>query len=329
MKATSNRRTAKALGFEIAQHARNRLALALVVFFIPAWVTLVGKLLPEQEIAYRSSALDATLMVPSNRLATISGVINAVTLIVGFMMFSAVRRFGDFDRRLVQAGYSRVSLLLAKLAVLLLVSTLVAAYATAVMTALWTPEQVWLLALGLLVSALTYGGMGIVLGIVLPTELAGMFVIIMISLVDVIVQNPVINPAADGGFLKFMPTYGATQSSVAAGFTDQPAATHALIGLAWLTTFSAISILAFYLRTRNHTTHDPHPDIPTRTPSIVTLTTGPDGTLEIRSTAGPILLCTHGSTPIPTPTPPRDPHPPPTHRPNGQSPEPSPNSSHP
>jgi hypothetical protein len=31
----------KAVVFEVSQHARNRLALALVVFFIPSWLGLV------------------------------------------------------------------------------------------------------------------------------------------------------------------------------------------------------------------------------------------------------------------------------------------------
>lgn len=48
----------------------------------------------------------------------ISGAMNAVTPIVGFMMFSAVRRSSDFDRRLVLAGYTRSALLVAELVAL-------------------------------------------------------------------------------------------------------------------------------------------------------------------------------------------------------------------
>ncbi len=293
VRAASNRRTAKAIGFEISQHVRNRLALVLVVFFIPTWIVLVEKLLPDQPIAYRSDVVGDVLMVPSNRLATISGAINAVTLIVGFMMFAAMRRSGDFDQRLVLAGYSRVSLLLAKLTALLLTSGLVALYATGVMTLLWDPRQWGPLALGLLVSALTYGGMGIVLALVLPTELAGMFMIIMISLVDVIVQNPVINQSADQGIVKFMPTYGAMQASAAAAFTDRAAIGYAVIGTLWLAGFALVSVIAFCVRTRDHAKHDPVPDTPTSIPAVVTVTTRADGSLEVRAVSGPVLLCSH------------------------------------
>lgn len=36
----------KGIAFEIAQHARNRLALGLVVFFIPFWLALVSSIIP-------------------------------------------------------------------------------------------------------------------------------------------------------------------------------------------------------------------------------------------------------------------------------------------
>lgn len=294
MTSMVNGRTAKAIGFELAQHGRNHLALGLVVFFIPAWITLVKALLPTEPISYHSDVVGGVLEVPSNQLATISGAINAVTLIVGFMMFSTVRRSGDFDQRLVLAGYSRVCLLLAKSTALTFTSGLVALYATFVMTVHWDPRQPWLLALGLFVSALTYGGMGVVLGLVLPTELAGMFMIIMISLVDVIVQNPVINPTSNQALVRFMPTYGAMQACAAAAFTDTAAVRFALIGLLWLAAFGSVAAFAFYVRTKDHAKHDPPPDTSMVSPASVTVATNADGTLDVRAVSGNVMLCTHG-----------------------------------
>ncbi|MFJ6671220.1 hypothetical protein ACIQMJ_08960 [Actinosynnema sp. NPDC091369] len=90
---------AMAVGFDLAQHARNRLALALVVFFIPAWIGVVRAVLPDRPVVYHSEVAGRALSVRADELITISGAINAVTLIVGFMMFTAVRRSGDFDQR--------------------------------------------------------------------------------------------------------------------------------------------------------------------------------------------------------------------------------------
>jgi hypothetical protein len=282
----------KAVVFDIAQHSRNRLALALVVFFIPAWIGLVKAVLPDRRVEFHSKVAGRALSVPADELITISGAINAVTLIVGFMMFAAVRRSGEFDQRLVLAGYPKSSMLLAKLAGLLLVSGVVAAYAAAVMTLHWEPRQVWLIGVSLFVSGLTYGGMGFVLGLVLSTELSGMFVIIMVSLVEVMLQNPVTNPSSDQSIVRFVPTFGAMQAGTTAGFTDQASLGYSLLGLLWLTAFGTISATAFHRRTKDHARHDDTAAAGLAAdPAVVTLTTRADGTLEVRSTTGPVVLC--------------------------------------
>ncbi|MEJ2859465.1 MULTISPECIES: ABC transporter permease [unclassified Saccharothrix] len=283
----------KAVLFEVSQHARNRLALALVVFFIPSWLGLVKGIIPSRPVDFHSAVADRVLTVPANQLAMISGAINAVTLIIGFMMFAAVRRSSDFDQRLVLAGYSRPCLLTAKLVALVVISGAVAAYAGVLMTLFWDPLHPWLLGFSLFMSGLTYGGMGIVLGLVLSTELAGMFVIIMISLVDVMVQNPVINPSSNQDVVRFLPTYGAMQTGAAAGFTDQGTAAYASIGLLWLAGFGCVGMAAFYLRTKDHARHAPDPEPRTSTPAVVTVAVRADGTLEVRSTSGPVVVCSH------------------------------------
>ncbi|WP_158853686.1 ABC transporter permease [Saccharothrix deserti] len=281
----------KAVAFDIAQHSRNRLALALVVFFIPAWIGLVKAVLPDRQVDYHSEVAKKALSVPADELITISGAINAVTLIVGFMMFAAVRRSGEFDRRLVLAGYPTSSLLVAKLAGLLLISGAVASYAAAVMTLHWDPRQVWLIGFSLFISGLTYGGMGFVLGLVLSTELSGMFVIIMVSLVEVMLQNPVTNPSSDQSVVRFVPTYGAMQAGTTAGFTDQASLGYSLLGLLWLAAFGSIAVTAFHRRTKDHARRDTEADGRATTPAVVTLTTRVDGSLEVHSTTGPVVLC--------------------------------------
>ncbi|SES06822.1 hypothetical protein SAMN05216188_1219 [Lentzea xinjiangensis] len=277
----------RGIGFEIAQHCRNRLALALVVFFIPSWTGLVCAIIPAEPIGFHSWVLDSVLRVDANELAMITGGINAVTLIVGFMMFASVRRSGDFDQRLVLAGYPRWCLLLAKAVALLLVSALVAVYAGVVMTVFWDPVQPWLLGFGLFVGGLTYGGLGIVLGLVLSSELAGMFVIIMISLVDAMVQNPITNPSSDLDFMRYLLAYGAMQAGAVAGFTDRGALGHALVGVAWLVLFAVIGFAAFHRRTRDHARHAPAAG----EPAAVTVTRQADGSIAVRSFTGPVVLC--------------------------------------
>jgi hypothetical protein len=253
---------------------------------------VVHVVLPGRPIEFHSAVVDRAVTVAADQLALISGAINAVTLIVGFMMFTAVRRSNDFDQRLVLAGYSRPCLLLAKLVALFLVAAVVSVYAAVVMTFFCDPHSTGALGLSLFASALTYGGLGVVLGLALSTELAGMFVIIMTSLVDVMVQNPVINPAENTGVLRFLPTYGAMQSGVAATFTDGGSAAHLLLGPLWFLVFALLALAAFHRRTRNRAEHTELVPADVTT-AVVTLTSRPDGSIVLESRSGPVVVCSH------------------------------------
>ncbi|GAB2997638.1 ABC transporter permease [Amycolatopsis acidiphila] len=277
----------KAIGFEAAQHARNRLALTLVVFFIPVWLAIVRAIIPGHPIEYQSRIAPAPVTVDASRLALISADINAVTLIIGFMLFAAVRRSREFDQRLVLAGYSRPCLLLAKLIALVLVSIVVGCYATIVLSMFADPQQPGLLFASLLSGGLVYGGLGIALGVAVSTELGGMFVIIMVSLVDVMVQNPVINPGKNQTVLQFLPTYGPMQSAVAATFTGGGSFGYLMLGPLWLLVFAAFGLAAFYLRTKDHTQHTAE-----LTGAAVTIRLRGDGTFEVESRSGPVVVHT-------------------------------------
>ncbi|MEV0415135.1 hypothetical protein AB0I68_31155 [Streptomyces sp. NPDC050448] len=95
-----------------------------------------------------------------------------------------------FDRRLALAGFSRAHLPVSKVTAMTAACALSAAYATAVVCWYWDPVQPVLLALALFTAALSYGGIGILLGAFLRNELAGLFVIIMASLLDTMLQTP-------------------------------------------------------------------------------------------------------------------------------------------
>ncbi|GAB3578644.1 hypothetical protein GCM10027445_46070 [Amycolatopsis endophytica] len=286
----------KAVAFEVTQHARNRLALLLVLFFIPCWLAIVRTVIPSRPVEYQSRIAPSPVTVDASELALISGALNALTLIIGFMLFASVRRSREFDQRLVLAGYPRPVLLLAKLTGLVLVAILVSGYATVVMTFYTDPRSSGLLFLSLLSAGLTYGGLGVALGVAVPTELAGMFVIIMVSLVDVMVQNPVINPGKDQAVLRFLPTYGPMQSGVAATFTDGGSFGYLMLGPAWLVVFAAFGFVAFALRTKDHSRHaasgSGEPEA-----AVVTVRLRQDGTLEVASRRGPVMVCTEAAAP--------------------------------
>lgn len=241
-----------ALRFALIEQARNGLALLMVVLFVPLWTTLAFTVVARTPLRFRIRAVGRTVVMDGNILVQINGALQALSLVIAFMMFVATARSALFDQRLVRAGLPRSCLALAKCATLVLVAALVAAYTTAWMHWFWRPEQPLMLAAGMFTGALVYGGIGIVLAAVLRSELAGMFLTIMISSIDLVLQNPLINPDADSPVVRFLPAYGAVQTSVAAGGLDVVPAGCLLLGTGWAVAMAALGTAAFMARTRTH-----------------------------------------------------------------------------
>ncbi len=179
------------------------------------------------------------------------GALNAVTLIIGFMMFAASFTGGHFDRRLALAGYPRTHLVLAKLTSLALASAAVAAYATALTCTFWTPEQPALLAAALFCAGITYGALGVAFGSLPRREVEGMFAIVMTSVIDLALQNPLYSSSSDGSVVRWLPSYGAMQAATGAGFSATPLPKYLAIQAGWFTAAALVALLAFHMRTRN------------------------------------------------------------------------------
>ncbi|GAA3883861.1 hypothetical protein GCM10023084_40940 [Streptomyces lacrimifluminis] len=244
-------RFALATGFALIEHGRNRFAMVLVTLFVPLWTTLAFVAMPDTPAHMRLRATGETLAPHGNELTELSGALNAVTLITGFMMFAATFSGNSFDRRLAMAGYPRAHLVLAKVTALALISAAVAAYATAVTCLAWTPRQPLLLAAALFGAGLTYGALGVGFGSVLHREVEGMFAIVMTSIIDLALQNPVTSSGADNPLTRYLPSYGAMQASTAAGFSTSPVPRHLAIQFTWFAGAALIALVGFRRSTRS------------------------------------------------------------------------------
>lgn len=234
----------------LIEQARNRTALLLLVAFVPIWYGLMLLIIPPDAVAFRFRVTGQFMQVNGQRLSLITAGLNAITLISGFILFSATRRGLAFDRRLVLAGYPRRTLLAAKLTALTVVSAAVALYASVILLAFWRPSGLLLLFAGFCGGALIYAAFGLLLGVLVRGELEGFFLVIMLSLMDSFLQNPIGNPAANKDVLAFFPTFAPTQIAVAGGFTALVPGRFLLITLAWAAAFAVLGALIFCLRTR-------------------------------------------------------------------------------
>ena len=243
--------------YTLVEQARNRLALGLLVVFMPVWNFLMGAAIARGPAAFKLTSTGQFLTVDAHDVTVLAAGASAIAFICGFTLFASTRKSAAFDRRLVLCGLPQPLMLAAKLTALAVVALAVSAYATLVLVLFWRPENIALVWLGYFLVALVYGAFGLLLGVLVRSELAGFFVIIMVGMLDTFFQIPVENPEGNQPFLRLFPAHGPQQLAVAGGFAGQLPLSMVLLSLAWVAGFGLVGLLIFWLRTRawNRGTH--------------------------------------------------------------------------
>ncbi|MBO0815752.1 MAG: hypothetical protein J2P30_11525 [Actinobacteria bacterium] len=241
--------------FALRNQTRNRLAGLLLVAFVPVWYLLMLVIAGHRPLSFRLYATGRILTVDAGHLTLISAGLNSLTIIVGFAVFAAIRKTLAFDQRLVFAGFRQATLIAAKTLAIAMVAAGVALYTAAVLLAFWRPGPAgWASILaGFAVMALTYGALGLLLGVLVRGDLEGFFLIIMGGLMDTFLQNPLGNPLANKPVLAWFPSFGPMQFAVGGSFGHASLWGHLALGLAWAGAFAAGGLVIFRLRTRGLT----------------------------------------------------------------------------
>jgi hypothetical protein len=237
-----------AIRLSLAAQVRNRFAWILLVAFIPVWYLLTGSMFAHDSVEFGLQSTGATLVVDGHNLTLITAGLNSITLITGFVVFAAVRRSRLFDRRLALSGYRPAALITAKTGAALVQAVAIGAYAAAILLLFWRPAGIWTIAVSFMLAAATYAALGLLIGVLVRGDLEGFFLIIMISLIDTFIQNPVGNPLANKPLLQFFPSYGPTQFAAAGAFDHQVLAGMAALSLAWTAAFALLGLAVLRLR---------------------------------------------------------------------------------
>jgi ABC-2 type transport system permease protein len=244
-----------AIRFALRNQSRNRLAALLLVAFVPVWYLLMMALAGHTVLTFRLFATGQVLTVDGGDLTLISAGLNALTIITGFAVFHAVHTTLGFDRRLVFAGYRQATLIAAKTLATAVLAVAVAIYTALILLAFWRPSPAGWLAItaGYAVMSLTYGALGLLLGVLVRGDLEGFFLIIMGGLMDTFLQNPLGNPLANKPLLEWFPSFGPMQFAVGGSFGHTALTGHLALGLAWAAAFTVLGLIIFTIRTRNRT----------------------------------------------------------------------------
>ncbi|MER6186468.1 hypothetical protein [Streptomyces sp. NPDC001652] len=227
-------------------HLRNRLALVLAVAFIPVWIAVARLCTSGKVVRIWLDAISAPVSAPASQLGQVASAVGAITMVAGFITFTETFQSRQTDRRLLLAGYLRLPMLLAKLAAVALTAALLALYTTILLCISMPVRHKFALAVALAGAGLVYGGIGLLLGSLVRGELEGFFLIIMLSLVDTGLQNPVFNTLMDVAGVSALPLYGVNQLALSSALTPRSAWSHGLLSLTWSLTTCALALLVLH-----------------------------------------------------------------------------------
>ncbi|MEU2560428.1 hypothetical protein ABZ626_14000 [Streptomyces longispororuber] len=242
-----------ALRFSVREQSRNRLAALLLGLFVPAWYLMMTSIAGDKDLDFKLYATGETLGVDGRHVTLITAGMNSLTMISGFVVFDAVRKALNFDRRLAFAGFRETTLIGAKLLAIGIVTTSIALYTSLALLIYWRPGFTgWgTVLLGFMAMTLTYGALGLLLGVLVKNDLEGFFLIIMGGLTDTFLQNPLGNPAANKPVLQYFPSFGPMQFSVGGSLADTVMWRYLGIGCAWAAGFALVGLVVFHFRTRS------------------------------------------------------------------------------
>lgn len=227
-------------------HLRNRLALALAIAFIPVWIAVARLCTSDEVVRVWLDAISAPVSTRASQVAQVASALGAVTLVAGFITFTETFQSRQMDRRLLLAGYPRLPMLLAKLAAVALTAVILAFYTTILLWISLPVRHAGPLGLALAGAGLAYGGIGLLLGSLVRGELEGFFLIIMLSLVDTGLQNPVFNTLMDVAGVSAFPLYGVNQLALSSALTPHIPWSHGLLSLTWSATTGALALLVLH-----------------------------------------------------------------------------------
>ncbi|NEE22944.1 hypothetical protein G3M58_92895 [Streptomyces sp. SID7499] len=227
-------------------HLRNRLALLLAVAFIPIWIAVARLCTSDRMVRIWLDAINAPVSARASQVGQVASALGAVTMVAGFITFTETFLSRQMDRRLLLAGYPRLPMLLAKLAAVALTAVLLASYSTILLWISLPVHHVGPLALALVGAGLAYGSIGLLLGSLVRGELEGFFLIIMLSLVDTGLQNPVFNTLMDVAGVSALPLYGVNQLALSSALSPDVPWSHGLLSLTWSVATGALALLVLH-----------------------------------------------------------------------------------
>jgi hypothetical protein len=231
----------------VRDYRRNRVLWALLLGVPALFVALAAAETPTtpMPVALVEGARQFTTMIPLRHIHAGEMAAIAAALLAGVAGLFVVTGASDGDRRLVLAGFRPRQVLAGHLGVIVGAALLTSAVSIVVSAAFFSP-QLWSEYVGaILLIALTYAMIGVLLG-PLVGRLAGLYLLLLLSIVDVGYGQTVMFHALPPTWGAYLPTRGAGRLLVDGSFTSTfEQYGSLLLALTWLAALTVAAALTF------------------------------------------------------------------------------------
>jgi ABC-2 type transport system permease protein len=241
-----HRRVRTAVGMSLREFRRTPVLLALLAF-LPAYIIGAFVLLvPDTDVPVRLDG--AVLQIPMPEFAAAFMTPVTVAILSGIVGLFLVRTSQAADDRLRLAGYGAADLVVSRVGTLAVGVVVVTAVAVVVAVATFSPESPALFVAATLLVGLTYGIVGVIVGVVLG-RLGGVYTLLFAPMVDVLMfQNPLATDTP--GWTTLLPSHFATNAAFDAAFSGDVAAADFVGAAVYALVLLAVSVGVFYAATR-------------------------------------------------------------------------------
>jgi ABC-2 type transport system permease protein len=220
---------------------RDPVLLGLLAFLPVYFIGLWGWILPEDPVQVEIATADGTATVATDFVSLMLALVGPVTgaLLVGIAGLFIVQRSRGIDERLRVVGYRGPELLVARLALLAGIAAVVVLMSLAVTVVRVVPEHVGWFLLALVLTAATYGAIGVLTGLVLD-RMAGVYLLLFAPMLDILLLGlPLGEPP---GWSRWLPGHHAAELALSAFLGESVAVTHGVWSVAVVAAFAALSV---------------------------------------------------------------------------------------
>ncbi|WP_302080757.1 hypothetical protein [Salinibaculum rarum] len=239
------RRVSTAMTMGIREFRRTPVLVALLAF-LPAYI--IGAfvvLVPDREVPATIDGTRVTIHMTDFAAAFMTPV--TVAILSGIVGLFLIRTSQAADDRLRLAGYGATELVVSRVGTLGLGTVVVTAASVLVAVLAFTPESLGPFVAATLLVGLTYGILGVIVGLVLG-RLGGVYVMLFAPMVDVLMfQNPLATESPE--WTTLLPSHYATNALFDAAFTSGADAWDIGGAVAYASVLLALGVLIFYRST--------------------------------------------------------------------------------